>query len=268
MPLELTQSRVQKIWVPIDHRPSLPRCECSCARPGCGVCRVQGRAIVCGRFVLVPFCGLRAPERRAGGDWAAAGCASRAGLRGRCGPGNCKRAWPGPRRRWKACACGSWSCRPARPAPVPAPPSLPRVRASLGFASPSFTSLHCLFRHAVYWSLSITVQNFLVSIFCFSLLSPYFFSVYISVVSPCPLSIPTCHFSVYFVFLSHSVESRDIHARGDKGVTENQALTPDFSGECGLVTSLLAVFQTPAHTQTSPSSEFADNVFCSAHHSW
>nr|XP_055152422.1 6-phosphofructo-2-kinase/fructose-2,6-bisphosphatase 3 isoform X1 [Symphalangus syndactylus] len=27
MPLELTQSRVQKIWVPVDHRPSLPRCE-------------------------------------------------------------------------------------------------------------------------------------------------------------------------------------------------------------------------------------------------
>lgn len=31
MPLELTQSRVQKIWVPVDHRPSLPRSECSCA---------------------------------------------------------------------------------------------------------------------------------------------------------------------------------------------------------------------------------------------
>lgn len=25
MPLELTQSRVQKIWIPVDHRPSLPR---------------------------------------------------------------------------------------------------------------------------------------------------------------------------------------------------------------------------------------------------
>lgn len=35
MPLELTQSRVQKIWIPVDHRPSLPRCECRCARvPG------------------------------------------------------------------------------------------------------------------------------------------------------------------------------------------------------------------------------------------
>ena len=32
MPLELTQSRVQKIWIPVDHRPSLPRCECRRAR--------------------------------------------------------------------------------------------------------------------------------------------------------------------------------------------------------------------------------------------
>lgn len=32
MPLELTQSRVQKIWIPVDHRPSLPRCECRFAR--------------------------------------------------------------------------------------------------------------------------------------------------------------------------------------------------------------------------------------------
>lgn len=32
MPLELTQSRVQKIWIPVDHRPSLPRCECGGAR--------------------------------------------------------------------------------------------------------------------------------------------------------------------------------------------------------------------------------------------
>lgn len=30
--MELTQSRVQKIWIPVDHRPSLPRSECRRAR--------------------------------------------------------------------------------------------------------------------------------------------------------------------------------------------------------------------------------------------
>lgn len=49
MPLELTQSRVQKIWIPVDHRPSLPRCECRFARgPGCrgAARRVESQAIV------------------------------------------------------------------------------------------------------------------------------------------------------------------------------------------------------------------------------
>lgn len=44
MPLELTQSRVQKIWIPVDHRPSLPRCECRRARG-----RAAGEGAPCGQ---------------------------------------------------------------------------------------------------------------------------------------------------------------------------------------------------------------------------
>lgn len=76
MPLELTQSRVQKIWVPVDHRPSLPRCECRQLHGGlgCRLRRVQSPAIVCAvalcRFpsagsALVPAGGARRGWRRA-----------------------------------------------------------------------------------------------------------------------------------------------------------------------------------------------------------
>lgn len=54
--------------------------------------RVQGQAIVCGRFVPALLCGKRAGAGAAGGAGAAAGCASGAGRRGRCGPGNGERA--------------------------------------------------------------------------------------------------------------------------------------------------------------------------------
>lgn len=76
MPLELTQSRVQKIWVPVDHRPSLPRCECRQLHGGlsCRLRRVQSPAIVCAealcRFpsagsTLVPASRARRGWRRA-----------------------------------------------------------------------------------------------------------------------------------------------------------------------------------------------------------
>lgn len=60
MPLELTQSRVQKIWIPVDHRPSLPRCECGPRGWAQGrACCVPSRAIVwralAGSFVPTPL---------------------------------------------------------------------------------------------------------------------------------------------------------------------------------------------------------------------
>lgn len=74
MPLELTQSRVQKIWVPVDHRPSLPRCECRQLRGGlgCRLRRVQSPAIVCAAALCrFPSAGsalvLAGPARRGGG---------------------------------------------------------------------------------------------------------------------------------------------------------------------------------------------------------
>lgn len=48
MPLELTQSRVQKIWIPVDHRPSLPRCECRNVQGvGCRGAAPRGKRIHC-----------------------------------------------------------------------------------------------------------------------------------------------------------------------------------------------------------------------------
>lgn len=112
MPLELTQSRVQKIWIPVDHRPSLPRCECRRARgPAAGEGAPRGEPGHCvagaGRALLcrLPSAGAlgpagRRPPRRPragpgaprssppaspwGGDRGR--CASPGRRRGRCGP--------------------------------------------------------------------------------------------------------------------------------------------------------------------------------------
>lgn len=82
MPLELTQSRVQKIWIPIDHRPSLPRSEYRHVQGpgGRGAARrAEGTAIV-RRAPARSFCTDSSPP-------------TSAFLRGRClPPPQCMRA--------------------------------------------------------------------------------------------------------------------------------------------------------------------------------
>lgn len=113
MPLELTQSRVQKIWIPVDHRPSLPRSECRRARgraAGKGApCAERGHCVAGAGPALLcrlpssgalgrPGAALRAvPASRPGrppflptssgaGRARRRRCASPGRRRGRCGP--------------------------------------------------------------------------------------------------------------------------------------------------------------------------------------
>lgn len=130
MPLELTQSRVQKIWVPVDHRPSLPRCECRQLRGGlgCRLRRVQSPAIVCAAALCrFPSAGsaLVLAGRRGG---VAAGCVSQAGQKGRCGSGNLLCARPGlsslGQRLPEAAPESPWPTAAGARPPSPTPPFL------------------------------------------------------------------------------------------------------------------------------------------------
>jgi hypothetical protein len=191
MPLELTQSRVQKIWVPVDHRPSLPRCECSCV--GARLSRVQSSAIVCRRFVTVPVCWKRARAGRPGGARVAAGCTFRPGRQGRCSPGNgeCTRPPLLSQRLRKACASerlGSLARAPRRRHPQPtaagarpcAPPPLSADLLSAFLPRCTFLYLH-LFSLPLAMCLSpLFTVYFLPSTFLSSLFYPHLCSLSLS----------------------------------------------------------------------------------------
>lgn len=166
MPLELTQSRVQKIWIPVDHRPSLPRCECRGARGGLQGSGGRSEAIVrralAGRFCAdsapARSCGAgpcRAPSvplRRSGRGWrrrragtprlpsAAARCCAHPAPRLAQGPA-AGRAAQGPAS--ESLGFGAWGKgRPRVPRPGPCSPAPAGLHARAHLASlPSFLGL-------------------------------------------------------------------------------------------------------------------------------